>query len=106
MARQSDQCSDVEIDCQRNSQDEETDGLLSDFILWRRPQGRRWLSYILAFLLGLSLFINIVTLILSQTRDIDTLCSLYTSESGKCTYRTAQFIFLGMYLNLYAEALL
>ncbi|KIX10020.1 uncharacterized protein Z518_01101 [Rhinocladiella mackenziei CBS 650.93] len=87
-------------------QEEEEDGLLSGSHESSRPKSRRWLSYALAFMLGLSVFINIVALLQQRirTQDMDELCSTYTSENPspisqdvKIAYSTTEFN--GSFLN-------
>ncbi|KIX06364.1 uncharacterized protein Z518_04340 [Rhinocladiella mackenziei CBS 650.93] len=62
------------------------------------PHGRPWVEWVLVFLLGLSVFLNVMTQIVGRGQDLDEVCALYTSQTPspiqqdlKIKYSTVQF---------------
>lgn len=49
----------------------------------RQSRHRRWFEGGVLILLSLSIFLNILTHISNKRQDLDDVCSVYTSQSGK-----------------------
>lgn len=49
----------------------------------RQSRNRRWLEGGVLLLLSLSIFLNILTHFSNKRQDLDDVCSVYTSQSGK-----------------------
>ena len=83
MAPQDDGYREIEQERRSSSQDEEKDALIADYPPRPRPY-TRYLSFILSFLLTLSVFCNLMTLAANHNQDLDAVCSLHTSQSREC----------------------